>query len=114
MLPLALLSSSLPIAHSFPYSYWSICAQGKYPVLMRKRINNESREEIVIDQNDIAKNHRYVGVMNERMSRDDGQVKVAFAVDTDGHQRWQVMTCTPRARIRISNWLKTTCAGLGA
>jgi protease II len=69
---------------------------------MRKRVGNDSREEIVIDQNDIAKRHRYVGVMNERVSRDEGQVKVAFAVDTDGHQRWQVIPCT-RARIHISS-----------
>lgn len=59
-------------------------------MLKRKRADRESHDEVVIDQNDIAKSHSYVGVMNERLTRDKGQVKVAFAVDTDGHQRWQV------------------------
>jgi protease II len=57
---------------------------------MRKRVGNDSSSDVVIDQNDIAKSHSYVGVMNERLSRDSGQTKVAFAVDTDGRQLWQV------------------------
>ncbi len=69
--------------------YWSESVQGEYPVLMRKRAADNSSSEVVIDQNEIAKKHSYVGVMNERLSRDSGHVKVAFAVDTDGHQRWQ-------------------------
>jgi hypothetical protein len=58
---------------------------------MRRRADDECCDEIVIDQNDIAKSHSYVGVMNERITRDSEQRMVAFAVDTDGHQRWQVM-----------------------
>ena len=57
---------------------------------MRQRVDNYAAAEVVIDHNDIAKSHSYVGVMNERLSRDSGQSKVAFAVDTDGQQRWQV------------------------
>lgn len=60
---------------------------------MRRRVGNHLSSEAVIDQNDIAKKHSYVGVMNERLSRDSSHSKVAFAVDTDGHQRWQVI-CT--------------------
>jgi hypothetical protein len=75
--------------------------QGAYPMLMRKRVDKDSCDEIVIDQNEIAKNHSYVGVMNERVSRDSDQARVAFAVDTDGHQRWEVMPCCrPAAFIR--------------
>jgi hypothetical protein len=60
---------------------------------MRQRIDNGTSAEVVIDQNDIAKSHSYVGVMNERLTRDVGQGKVAFAVDTDGQQHWQVIEC---------------------
>jgi hypothetical protein len=77
--------------HSTPLRrYWSESVQGKYPVLMRKRVGHDLSSEVVIDQNEIAKKHSYVGVMNERLSRDSSHGKVAFAVDTDGHQRWQV------------------------
>lgn len=77
-------------------SYWSVNEPGRYPVLMRKRADNSSRDEVVVDQNDIALSHSYVGVVNERVTRDSGQVRVAFAVDTEGCQRWQVMK--PRRR----------------
>ncbi|MBI1796713.1 MAG: S9 family peptidase [Candidatus Eisenbacteria bacterium] len=69
------------------YYYYSRTEAGKqYPILCRKRGSLEGPEQIVLDQNELAVGHRFLGLAAYTVSDDGNQL--AFSIDTTGFRQY--------------------------
>jgi oligopeptidase B len=69
------------------YFYYSRTEEGKqYPIYCRKKANLEAREEIVLDQNELAKGHKFMSVGSYNPS-DDGNL-LAYSTDSTGYRQY--------------------------
>jgi oligopeptidase B len=73
-----------------PYYYYSRTVEGKqYSILARKRGSLDAREEVILDQNQMAEGKRYFGLGAYSISPDHRLV--AFSVDTTGAEHFTIM-----------------------
>ena len=69
------------------YLYYSRTEEGKqYPIRCRRKGTMEGREEIVLDPNEMAKTHKFVGIGRTAYS-DDGNL-LAYTVDFTGFRQF--------------------------
>jgi oligopeptidase B len=69
------------------YWYYSRTEQGKqYPTLCRKKGSLEGDEEVMLDLNELAKGHKFLGLGGQAVS-DDGNL-LAYAIDTTGFREY--------------------------
>jgi oligopeptidase B len=72
------------------YYYYSRTVEGQqYPIMARKKGSLDAPEEIILDQNEMAKGHRFFDVGLARVS--PNQRLFAFTVDTNGSERFTLM-----------------------
>jgi oligopeptidase B len=73
-----------------PYYYYTRTVEGQqYPIFARKRGSLDAPEEVLLDQNELAKGHRYYTLGTRQVSPDHG--KLAFSVDTTGAEYFTLM-----------------------
>ncbi len=71
------------------YFYSSRTEQGKqYPINVRRRGSLEAKEEVVLDQNEMAKGLKYFSVAAYAVS-DDGNL-LAYSTDTTGYRQYKL------------------------
>lgn len=71
------------------YFYYTRTEQGKqYPIYCRKRVNLEATEEIILDQNELAKGHKFFSIAAFAVS-DDGNL-LAYSTDTTGYRQYKL------------------------
>ena len=69
------------------YFYYSRTEEGKqYPIRCRKRGSLEAAEEVVLDLNQLAQGHKFLGLGTNEVS-DDGR-RLAFSLDTTGFRQY--------------------------
>ena len=69
------------------YWYYTKTIEGKqYPVYMRSKTFDGKVSETLLDQNEMAKGHKFFSIGNQRVS-DDGNL-LAFATDTVGYRQY--------------------------
>ena len=69
------------------YFYYSRTEEGKqYPIFCRKRSSLEAPEEIVLDQNELAKGHKFMSV-GAFVPSDDGNL-LAYTTDNTGYRQY--------------------------
>ena len=69
------------------YFYYSRTEEGKqYPIRCRKRGNLDAAEEVVLDLNQLAQGHKFLGLGSFEVS-DDGR-RLAFSLDTTGFRQY--------------------------
>ncbi|MGA8029906.1 MAG: oligopeptidase B, partial [Bryobacteraceae bacterium] len=79
---------SVPIRQG-PYLYYSRTEEGKqYPIQCRRRGNMESPEEILLDLNELAKEHKFVGLGAFVVSDDQNQL--AYTLDYTGFRQYSL------------------------
>src|SRR6516225_4460668 len=75
--------------HRGDYLYYNRTEEGKqYPIRCRRKRSMEAPEEIVLDANELAKTHRFVGIGGMSYS-DDGNL-LAYTVDFTGFRQYSV------------------------
>jgi len=75
--------------HYGPYFYYSRTEEGKqYPIQCRRKGSMENPEEILLDLNELAKDHKFVGLGAFVVSDDHNQV--AYTVDYTGFRRYSL------------------------
>ena len=68
------------------YEYYSRTEEGKqYPIFARRRVGS-NKEEITLDQNELAKGHKFFSIGAYNIS-DDGNL-LAFSSDTTGYRQY--------------------------
>lgn len=76
-------------ARDHGYWYYSRTEAGKqYRIYCRKKETLEAQEEIILDANELAKNEKFLGVGERRVS-DDGKL-LAYTTDTTGFREYQL------------------------
>ncbi len=71
------------------YHYYSRTVKGRqYPIFCRRKGSLSAPEEVLLDENAIARGHRYSRVTNRKVSP-DGQL-LAYGQDTTGAERYTV------------------------
>src|SRR5712691_5286042 len=71
------------------YFYYTHTEQGKqYPIYCRKKGNLEAREEVILDQNELAKGLKFFSVGAFVVS-DDGNL-LAYSTDTTGYRQYKL------------------------
>ncbi len=71
------------------YFYYSRTIEGKqYPIQCRRKGSMDGPEEILLDQNDLALGHKFVGVAAFEVS--DDQNLLAYTVDYSGFRQYQL------------------------
>ncbi len=71
------------------YLYYNRTEEGKqYPIRCRRKGNMQAPEEIVLDPNELAKTHKFVGIGGTSLS-DDGNL-IAYAVDFTGFRQYSL------------------------
>jgi oligopeptidase B len=71
------------------YLYYSRTEEGKqYPIQCRRKGNMEAKEEVLLDLNELAKEHKYVGLGAFKVS--DDQNLLAFTVDYTGFRQYSL------------------------
>jgi oligopeptidase B len=69
------------------YLYYSRTEEGKqYPIRCRRKGSMDAPEEIILDANELAKTHKFVGIGATRVS-DDGNL-LAYTVDFTGFRQY--------------------------
>ena len=69
------------------YFYYTRTEEGKqYPIFCRKKGNLEAPEEIVLDQNELAKGHKFMSV-GMFVPSDDGNL-LAYSTDNTGYRQF--------------------------
>ena len=70
-----------------PYFYYTRTEEGKqYPIQCRRKGSMEAREEVLLDANELAKTHKFVGVGSFAVS--DDQNLLAYTVDFTGFRQY--------------------------
>jgi oligopeptidase B len=73
-----------------PYYYYSRTEEGKqYPIFARKRGSLEAREEVILNQNQMAEGKRYFSLGAFSVSPD--HKLLAFSIDTTGAEQFALM-----------------------
>jgi oligopeptidase B len=71
------------------YWYYTRTEEGKqYPIYCRKRGSMEGKEEIVLELNELARGHKFLGLGLYQVS-DDGNL-LAYSLDTTGFRQYQL------------------------
>ena len=71
------------------YLYYTRTEQGKqYPIYCRKLGTLEAKEEILLDQNELAKGHKFFSIGAFAVS-DDGNM-LAYSTDTSGYRQYKL------------------------
>jgi oligopeptidase B len=71
------------------YLYYSRTEEGKqYPIQCRRKGNMDAPEEVLLDPNEMAKEHKFVGIGLVRVS--DDQNLLAFTVDYTGFRQYSL------------------------
>ena len=71
------------------YLYYSRTEEGKqYPIQCRRKGNMEAPEEVLLDLNELAKDHKFVGLGTFKVS--DDQNLLAFTVDYTGFRQYSL------------------------
>ncbi len=79
---------SVPVRRG-QYFYFSRTEEGKqYPIFCRRKGTMEAPEEILLDQNELAKGHTFLGLAAFQVS-DDANL-LAYTVDTTGFRQYQL------------------------
>lgn len=69
------------------YYYFTRYEEGKeYPIILRKKGNLEAKEEVVIDQNELAKGHDYFALGSWSISEDNRLL--AYSIDTVSRRQY--------------------------
>ena len=69
------------------YLYYSRTVEGlQYPIQCRRKGNMDSPEEILLDPNELAKTHQFVGIGQSTVSDDSN--KLAYTVDFTGFRQY--------------------------
>jgi oligopeptidase B len=69
------------------YLYYTRTEEGKqYPIFARKPVGSANVEEVLLEQNDLAKGLKYFSVAETRVS-DDGKL-LAYTTDTTGYRQY--------------------------
>jgi oligopeptidase B len=77
---------SVPVRHS-GYSYYSRTEEGKqYSIRCRRSVLRDSSEEVLLDPNELAKGHKFVGVGDFQVS--DDQNLLAYTTDYTGYRQY--------------------------
>jgi len=77
---------SVPVRRG-AYLYYARTAEGlQYPIQCRRKGNMEAAEEILLDANELAKTHKFVGIGNFVVSEDAGLL--AYTVDFSGFRQY--------------------------
>jgi oligopeptidase B len=75
--------------HYGPYFYYSRTEEGKqYPIQCRRKDSMENPEEILLDLNELAKDHKFVGLGAFVVSDDHDQV--AYTIDYTGFRQYSL------------------------
>lgn len=79
---------SVPVRRG-AFVYYSRTEEGKqYPILCRRRDSTGTAEEVLLDQNELAKGHKFVGL--GAMAISDDQNLLAFSVDYTGFRQYSL------------------------
>ncbi|HTQ55249.1 MAG TPA: S9 family peptidase [Bryobacteraceae bacterium] len=79
---------SVPVRRG-PYFYYSRTEEGKqYPIQCRRKGSMEGAEEILLDPNELAKTHKFVGLGAFVVS--DDQQMLAYTVDFTGFRQYRL------------------------
>src|SRR5215472_15746445 len=79
---------SVPVRRG-AYLYYNRTVEGlQYPISCRRKGNMEAPEEILLDPNELAKTHKFVGIGNFAVS-DDAHL-LAYSVDFTGFQQYSL------------------------
>jgi oligopeptidase B len=71
------------------YFYYTRTEQGKqYPIFCRKQGSLEAKEEIIVDQNELAKGFKFFSIGTFSVS-DDGNL-LAYSTDTTGYRQYKL------------------------
>ena len=71
------------------YLYYSRTEEGKqYPIQCRRKGNMEAPEEVLLDLNELAKDHKFVGLGTFKVS--DDQRLLAFTIDYTGFRQYSL------------------------
>ncbi len=71
------------------YYYYSRTEEGKqYPILCRKKGSLSAPEEIMLDLNELAKGHKYLGLGAATVSNDGNLL--AYSTDTTGYRQYKL------------------------
>ena len=82
------------------YFYYSRTEEGKqYPIRCRRKGSMEAPEEIVLDPNEMAKTHKFVGIGRSAYS-DDGNL-LAYTVDFTGFRQYALQVKDLRSGITL-------------
>jgi oligopeptidase B len=77
---------SVPVRRG-EYLYYSRTVEGlQYPIQCRRKGSMEAPEEILLDPNELAKTHQFVGIGNFTVGDDDGLL--AYSVDFTGFRQY--------------------------
>jgi len=77
---------SVPVRRG-EYLYYARTVEGlQYPIQCRRKGNMEAAEEILLDANELAKTHKFVGIGNFAVSEDAGLL--AYTVDFTGFRQY--------------------------
>ena len=79
---------SVPYRFGF-YFYYTRTEQGKqYPIYCRKLVTLEKKEEVLLDQNELAKGYKFFSIGAFAVS-DDGNL-LAYSTDTTGYRQYKL------------------------
>ena len=82
------------------YLYYSRTEEGKqYPIRCRRKGSMDAAEEIVLDANELAKTHRFVGI--GAMSYSDNGNLVAYTVDFTGFRQYALQVKDLRTGVTL-------------
>jgi oligopeptidase B len=69
------------------YLYYSRTREGlQYPIYLRRRADRTAPDEVILDQNELAKGHEYTSLGGRSVSDDGGLL--AFSVDYTGYRQY--------------------------
>lgn len=80
--------TSAPIKIDHYYYYSRTKKNKQYPIFCRKKGNLLAKEEIILDQNNLAKGHKYHAIGVFEISEDHS--KLAYSVDIKGSERYTI------------------------
>jgi oligopeptidase B len=75
--------------------YYSRTLQGKPYSIFCRKTSDDSREEVLLDQNELAEGHTYLSLGNLAVSHDE--TLLAFSINTDGDETYTVRVKDLRA-----------------
>ncbi len=100
----------VPMPHD-AYVYYSKTYEGKqYSVHCRKLKGDDSSEQVILDQNELAEGHAYFRLSNMRVSPDHHLL--AFATDTNGSETYSLRVKDLRTGEMLPDRVENTYYGL--